>query len=90
MGQMNKFVCDKCGKILQWDDDDFIKAEQIINQCHNVNLGRMGYGSLLDGSVVNFNICDDCLYEFIQSFVNRDKIIYSGANLGRDPYADYC
>lgn len=74
-----KFTCDKCGKTL---DYDFSKYEYLLylNQFHHINLGRAGYGSKLDGCDLVFNLCDDCLYDFIMTFRNKDKILYSGSN----------
>ncbi len=87
---LHTFICDKCGKVMQWYDSD-INAEEIKNQCHYINLGRLGYGSDLDGCDVNFNLCDECLCQFINTFINKNKIIYSGTNLYGDvnPYEMY-
>ena len=76
---LNTFICDKCGKVIQWYDSD-INAEEIKNQCHYINLGRMGYGSDLDGCDVNFRLCDEYLVEFVDTFEFKDKIYKSGCN----------
>lgn len=70
------FLCQKCGKIISWngnDKDAFIKA----NQCHTVDLDVMGYGSKLDGLNVVFDICDDCLFFFIDTFRYKEDILSS-------------
>ncbi len=74
---VNIFTCDKCGKTIQWKQND-PHAFALQNKCHNINLGILGYGSKLDGSNVNFNLCDDCLVSFIDTFIHKDKIYYSG------------
>jgi hypothetical protein len=74
-----KFECDKCGKIIEYIPNnryDFVEE----NQCWSFKTGRAGYGSKLDGSDVNFDLCDDCLYEFINTFKYKDRIFNSGSN----------
>lgn len=79
-GRVINFTCDKCGKNIQWIDNDNAEALIKSNISHYVYLGRMGYGSKLDGSDISFYICDECLYDLIQTFKNKDKIICSGSN----------
>lgn len=67
------FLCYKCGKVVDWfkcDDNATIKE----NQCHTVNLGLMGYGSKFDGHSVIFDLCDDCLCDFINTFRYKDDV----------------
>lgn len=78
------FTCDKCLKDIKYTtkdeyDPDFVYA---ANQCWSIHLGRAGYGSKLDGSEINFDICDDCLIEFIQSFSweGKERAFNSGSN----------
>jgi hypothetical protein len=78
---VEKRWCFKCGKEESWNIDDdwaFTNSEG----WHNISLGQVGYGSMLDGSYVNFVICDDCLYEFIKTFniEGQEKIFNSGSN----------
>lgn len=47
---------------------------------HYIHLGRMGYGSNLDGCDANFKLCDKCLCEFVQTFVHKENIYNSGSN----------
>lgn len=71
-------VCDKCGKIKSYKKENCFNY--LDNYWHHINLGRVGYGSKLDGCDVNFMICDDCLTQFINTFFNKDKIYNSGSN----------
>lgn len=77
--KLNIFICDKCGKKIKWRNCD-IDAFIMKNQCHYINLGRMGYGSGLDGCDVNFKLCDQCLRELIYTFKFKDNIYNSGSN----------
>lgn len=80
-GKTIKKWCYKCGKTHEWNTkDDW--AFTYNEEWHYIGLGRQGYGSSLDGSDVNFEICDDCLYEYIGSFTveGREKIHNSGSN----------
>jgi hypothetical protein len=65
------FVCDKCGQVITFSE-----------RCHHINLGRPGYGSGLDGCDVEFNLCDDCLIAFINTFTveGQEKVHNSGSN----------
>lgn len=58
------FVCNKCGKSEGFSKDDFIKKD-----CwHSIYVGQGGYGSKMDGMNIEFALCDDCLYEFTETF----------------------
>lgn len=74
------YTCDKCGKSESWkiNDDAWIKSEN----WYNINLGRAGYVSSLDGCEIDFTICDDCLTEYIKSLTleGREKVFNSGGN----------
>ena len=78
------FTCDKCAKEIEYStrdeyDDNFdFKA----NECWEIRLGRAGYGSSFDGSEVNFDLCDSCLYEFVNSFYKegKERVHNSGSN----------
>lgn len=87
---MVTFKCDKCGKVITysnakdengWDVDPFTKEG-----CWEIRLGRAGCGSSLDGSDVNFDLCDDCLVEFINSFTSEglERVKNSGLSKVRD------
>ena len=76
----NIFICQKCGKTIIWHNND-PEAFEIENQCHHINLGRMGYGSMFDGSEVNFDLCDKCLKSFIDTFEFKEDIYNSGSNV---------
>lgn len=71
--------CIKCGKHESWtrnNDGQGHKKEG----WHDIYLGRMGRGSNLDGCDVNFELCDKCLYEFIETFKWKEHIYNSGSN----------
>jgi len=74
---MNKFICSKCGTDINLEND---KYGYSLDRCHEIRLGRVGYGSIFDGCDLNFNLCDDCLYKFIQSFTEKgkNKVMQSG------------
>ena len=78
-GVLKKSTCDKCGKVQEWLRED---------PMHHIDLGRMGYYSRMDGSDINFCTCDDCLYEWLETFKNKEDIFNSGANsyYDGDPY----
>lgn len=61
-----KFVCDKCGKVLEWTDDEPL-GFAIQQSCWHIDLGTQGYGSKLDSCRVKFKLCDDCVYEIYKS-----------------------
>ncbi len=68
-----RFRCDKCGTIITWDDA-LVSSIITENQCHNINLGKIGYGSKLDGKYINFCLCDSCLYELVSTLkLNGDS-----------------
>lgn len=72
-------VCSKCGKTESYgseDEDAWLKDEG----WHKISLGRMGYGSSLDGSDVNFELCDECLCDYISTFAHKEDIYNSGSN----------
>jgi hypothetical protein len=73
------YTCNKCGKTETWGNKDE-EAWIYLETWHNIHLGRMGYGSGLDGSDVNFELCDNCLCEFIRTFIHKESIYNSGSN----------
>ena len=78
---MKQHFCIKCGKN-KWQD---IRNDDIYSEkWHNINLGKMGYGSYLDGYYVNFELCDKCLVEIIDSFIYKDNIYKTGNNINDD------
>ena len=79
------FKCDKCGKEIEYTNDyknDDIWLYFNSNECHHVELGSPGYGSKLDSCEIDFNICDDCLHDFVSTFTweGQEKIFNSGCN----------
>jgi hypothetical protein len=83
-GVIKTFKCDKCGEEIKYtvNDNENTGLYFAQNECWNINLGRAGYGSKFDGSNINFNLCDDCLYELVESFKNegKERVHYSGVN----------
>jgi len=71
--------CNKCGKEESYSENDI---NDLIKKArwHKLDLGRMGYGSSMDGSDIEFEICDSCLKAFIMSFENPDSVTCSGSN----------
>ena len=84
---MIKFICSKCGKELEVDDDyldNGDKYSQIwdAEEFHRFSLPYVGYGSSFDGCNGEFTLCDDCLYELVNSFTTegKEKVWNTGAN----------
>lgn len=68
--QVMGFTCDVCGK--SFFEDDFINFQEALiwnNEC--------GYGSVWgDGSLIELNICQQCLFELFEekvTYLNPDK-----------------
>ncbi len=68
--------CAKCGKQDTVNRDDLMANEG----WHSIDLGRMGYGSGLDGCDVNFEVCDSCFCEWVDNFIHKDDIYNTGSN----------
>jgi hypothetical protein len=70
-------TCIKCGKTetysMKEDEYGFRSQEWSF-----IDLGHKGYGSKLDSCHVKFELCDDCLYEFVNSFIHKDEIYKTG------------
>ena len=79
----NVFQCHKCGEETKWNEGDS-NAWLIKNQCHYIDLGRMGYGSKLDEINVNIQLCDSCLCEIIDTFKLKEKIYNPRGNHNED------
>lgn len=71
---IESFTCDNCGKTIIWHTDD-PRSFEIENQCHRIDLGKMGYGSELDGYHVSFDLCDTCLTSIVYGLKNKNKIL---------------
>lgn len=72
------FQCDKCGKEFGYDPQSVTYHDYILQQkCWTIDLGKAGYGSSLDGCDIKFDLCDDCLYEFVSTFRHVDRIFGS-------------
>ena len=84
---MIKYNCSKCGKELEVDDnylDDGNKYAQVwdAEEFHRFSIPYVGYGSSFDGCNGEFTLCDDCLYELVNSFTTegKEKVWNTGAN----------
>jgi len=71
---LNTLICYNCGKV-KWDNNEVY---------HSFELGRIGYGSKLDGCECNFILCDECMYNIISNFKLKDYIYNSGSNMNYD------
>lgn len=77
-------TCTKCGESKSWTKRNDGQGHY-IEGWHKIYLGRQGYGSNLDGSDVNFELCDQCLCEYIETFIHKEDIYNSGSNSYYDP-----
>lgn len=64
--------CDRCGSAPN-------KTPINRKKIHRINLGRMEYGSELDGCIVGFYLCDTCVSRWVDSLSQsaKDKIYNS-------------
>jgi len=77
--QKVKFQCDKCGIEYEYTPQKYYSDGE--DGYWNIDLGRAGYGSQhFDGCDLKFDICDNCLYEFVLTFKHKDRIFDSGRN----------
>jgi hypothetical protein len=85
---MIKFICSKCGKTLEVDDDYFNNSDKFTQELDAEEFHtfyfpeRVGYGSHFDGCEGEFTLCDDCLYKLVSSFtpVGQEKVWNTGSN----------
>jgi hypothetical protein len=69
------FQCDKCGKEEEYEATSSRRDDVVTKEgCWSIDLGRAGYGSRLDCCDVKFDLCDDCLCEFIETFKYKNRI----------------
>ncbi len=66
----NKYFCYCCGRKDELTRHDIFKLEV----WHNIYLGRLGFGSNFDGLDVDFWVCDDCLYNWVDGFIHKERI----------------
>jgi DNA-directed RNA polymerase subunit RPC12/RpoP len=84
-GKIYTFTCSKCGKEIKYilnSNTDQIDLWINSNMIWNIHLGRAGYGSKLDGCDIKFGLCDECLYQLIDSFTleGQEQVHNSGSN----------
>jgi len=64
---ISKVICDKCYHVLE--------DEMEIDECLSLRF-KAGYGSKFgDGNNVKVDLCDDCLFELINSYCRCEKEI---------------
>lgn len=69
------FQCDKCGKEVEYEVLSNNYEDEIARECcWTIDLGVAGYGSVLDGCNVEFDLCDECLSSFIATFIHKDRV----------------
>jgi hypothetical protein len=61
-------VCNKCGKSKELEGDDF-NREFGASKFQSINIS-FGYGSAHDGDDWKFDLCEECLEEFVKTFVH--------------------
>jgi hypothetical protein len=61
-------TCNKCGKSEKLTGDEWQS-----NTFHSINL-HFGYGSKFDMDIWKFDVCEDCLVEFVKSFKHEPEI----------------
>jgi len=70
---MITYICDKCGKTESYKPD-----EHISSYWFSIDLGTPDYRSKeLDNKIVKFDLCDSCMYQFINTFKYKDNILNS-------------
>lgn len=69
---MITYVCDKCGKTKSYGLN-----EPILDVWHSFDFGEPNYFSKLENRKVKFELCDDCLYDFINTFKHKNNILMS-------------
>lgn len=76
-------TCYKCGNTSTFDHS---KGEKFWRESEyqTIKLGYQGYGSCMEGSIIEFMLCSKCLYEFIKTFTKtaQDRVLNSGDNKG--------
>jgi len=61
----NDILCNKCGQSCKV----LIDAEHTCFNMEGLRAKiRAGYGSQFDGSILKFDLCDDCVAELIKTF----------------------
>lgn len=62
------YVCNKCGKeeVEENPEQDFT----VDNKIHELGVS-FGYGSIFDSEYWGFDLCNDCLMEFIKTFKHK-------------------
>lgn len=61
---IKQYICNKCGKDSKDSSDLFV-----MNRYHDIEITFL-FGSDLDGTRYNFDLCDDCAKELINSLKN--------------------
>lgn len=69
-----KFTCPSCTKVIEFNEESPSSFEH-ENGIHFIDLGVLEYNSLYNGINMQFNVCDDCLHNWIESFDNLPECI---------------
>ena len=59
--------CNKCGKMAKLHNDDLIATIVETNLMHEFNI-KFLYGSTKDLQETSIGICEDCLFEWMETF----------------------
>lgn len=66
-----KVQCDKCGKVIKFNPE----TENLLRREYwEINLGMAEFGSQLDGDIIQFEICDNCLSNILNQFKNKRSV----------------
>lgn len=74
---VKSITCNCCGKTTELDGEDY-QREWKLNEFQHLNL-IFGYGSKFDMDSWTFDLCEDCLLEYVKTF----KLVPNGFMLDR-------
>lgn len=80
------FTCNKCGKEELISSNDYAG----LARWHHFDAGVAGYGSVLDSCNIQFDLCDECLNEMVNSFLHKDEILHNEGDYSEEYNAEYC
>ncbi len=69
---LQKVTCNRCGKMYEVQND-FIKDEQNLNQFQQIHW-LFRFGSKFDGLHCRFDVCENCIEEWINEFKIKPEI----------------
>jgi len=64
------WICDCCGKelVFDYENTDEYEIEWEKESITTFNISGKGYGSKFDCTSLNFDVCDDCLISWFETF----------------------